>query len=146
MQDVFLKLWENGSDTKIHTNLKAYLYTSVKNTCINFLKRENLFSSFGEDDLADGGYKSAYENFEHSEIQRQINRAINKLPDKCRRIFMMCKYDNLSYAEIAAIQNISINTVKTQLKRAVKTLAKNLSHLRSIVILIQFVIWSFLEN
>jgi len=78
---------------------------------------------------------------EETEIHSAVHNAINELPEKCRQIFVMCKFDNLSYNEIADIQNVSINTVKTQLKRAVKTLSKNLAYLRSIAIFIQFMIW-----
>jgi len=98
------------------------------------------------DEYHDTNYKSPDSKLEEKEITTAIHTAINKLPEKCRQIFMMCKYDDLSYAEIAELQNISINTVKTQLKRAVKSLTKNLAHLRSFLIFIQFMFWWYLNK
>ncbi len=147
VQDVFVILWENKEKISIKTSVKAYLYTAVKNSCINFIKRENFFSSVeNNDEYHDTNYKSPDSKLEEKEITTAIHTAINKLPEKCRQIFMMCKYDDLSYAEIAELQNISINTVKTQLKRAVKSLTKNLAHLRSFLIFIQFMFWWYLNK
>ena len=145
VQDVFVNLWDHRETLSINTSAKAYLYTSVKNACITFVKRENFFSSMEEDsEHRDNSGKTPDAELEETEIQSAVQNAINKLPEKCRQIFIMCKYDNLSYNEIAEIQNISINTVKTQLKRAVKTLSRNLAHLRSIVIFIQFLVWWYI--
>jgi RNA polymerase sigma-70 factor (ECF subfamily) len=58
-----------------------------------------------------------------------IHKAIDELPQQCRQIYLMKRYDYLKYTEIAEILNISINTVKTQMKRALKSLLKNLAHL-----------------
>ena len=145
VQDVFVNLWDHRETLNISTSVKAYLYTSVKNACINFVKREKFFVSVEDDsEHRDSSTKTPDAKMEESEIQSAVQKAINKLPEKCRQIFVMCKYDNLSYNEIAEIQNVSINTVKTQLKRAVKALSKNLAHLRSIAIFIQFLIWWYI--
>ncbi len=147
VQDVFVKMWEEKEKLNIHSNLKAYLYTSVKNSCINLVKRENFFSSVEEDaEYEDDTIKLPSRVLEEKEVAETVNNAIKQLPEKCRQIFMMSKFDELSYQEIADLQNISINTVKTQLKRAVKFLAKSLSHLRSIIIFIQFMIWYYLNK
>ncbi len=147
MQDVFVILWENKDRINIKTSVKAYLYTSVKNSCINFIKRENFFSSVEENaEYSDKKHKTPDSKLEEKEINAAVHKAVNNLPEKCRQIFMMCKYDELSYAEIAELQNISINTVKTQLKRAVKSLTKNLTHLRSFLIFIQFMFWWYLNK
>jgi len=142
VQDVFVNLWDHRKTLNIKTSVKAYLYTSVKNSCINFVKRENFFSSMDNDsEHRDNSGRTPDAKLEETEIHCAVHNAINALPEKCRQIFVMCKFDNLSYNEIADIQNVSINTVKTQLKRAVKTLSKNLAYLRSIAIFIQFMIW-----
>ncbi len=95
---------------------------------------------------ADYMEKTQDAKLEDAENYSAIHKAIDLLPEKCRQIFMMNKFDNLTYNEIAEIQNISINTVKTQLKRAIKSLSKNLAHLRSFVIFIQFMLWWYFDK
>ena len=147
VQDVFVNLWDHRETLNIKTSVKAYLYTSVKNSCLNFVKRENFFSLIEENsEHRDNSEKTPDAKLEETEIHTAVHNAINELPEKCRQIFVMCKYDNLSYNEIAEIQNVSVNTVKTQLKRAVKTLSKNLAYLRSIVIFIQFMLWWYFDK
>ena len=142
MQDVFVNLWDNRETFNIKISIKTYLYTSVKNSCLNYIKRENFFSSTDENnEPPDKSGKTQLDKMEEDEINSAIRNAINKLPEKCREIFMMCRYDELSYKEIAEILDISINTVKTQLKRAMKNLYANLGHLRSIIIFVQFMVW-----
>jgi RNA polymerase sigma-70 factor (ECF subfamily) len=64
-----------------------------------------------------------------------VHKAIDNLPDQCRKIYLMKKYDDLSYNEIAEIHGVSINTVKTQMKRAMKSLLKQLAYLRTIILI-----------
>jgi len=68
---------------------------------------------------------------QQKETAEMINEAIKKLPEKARIIFSMNKFDNLTYKEIAKIQNISVKTVETHMGRALKFLRDNLSHLLS---------------
>ena len=137
-----MNLWENRGSVKINTSVKSYLYTSVKNSCLNHLKRENFFSSTEEHaEYADETNHIPQEKIEAEEIKKEVNKTIDKLPPKCKEIFLMARFDDLSYSEIAEIQNISINTVKTQLKRAMKFLSDNLKHLKSYIIFIQFLFW-----
>ena len=109
---------------------------------MNHLKRENFFASADENaEYAERTGPVTHEKIEADEIKLEVDKTIAKLPQKCREIFLMARFDDLSYSEIAEIQNISINTVKTQLKRAMKFLSENLKHLKSYMIFIHFMIW-----
>ncbi len=136
VQDVFVKLWVQRSELSITQNAKAYLYTSVKNQALNYIKRESKSSSF---DNEISRFKEQSESPEEDYIKDEqyiaIHKAIEELPNKCKQIYLMKRYDNLSYNEISEIQGISVNTVKTQMKRAIKTLSEKLAHLKSFIIL-----------
>ena len=69
----------------------------------------------------------------NKENRNEIVKAINELPDKCKEIFKMNRFDNLKYREIAEILDISVKTVETQMGRALKKLRENLQHLISII-------------
>jgi RNA polymerase sigma-70 factor (ECF subfamily) len=135
VQDLFVRFWEKRSEINIESNLKAYLFTSAKNHALNYIKRERRLTLLDD----------------NSEIQRQtaespetvlikdetvlaVLNAIEKLPEKCRQIYRMKKYDDLSYQEISEILKISVNTVKTQMKRALKSLSQNLSYMKILLI------------
>ena len=131
VQDVFVRLWESRSTLSIHTSVRSYLYIAVKNSCLNQIKRAS-FSSPLEDQeqRSDTTTLQPDAQLESDELARGMEQAINSLPSKCGQIFRLAKFDGLSYQEIAEIQNVSVNTVKTQLKRALKTLSKSLHYLQ----------------
>lgn len=133
VQDVFVKIWEKREEWNVQHNVKSYLYTSVKNHSLNHLKRERVLISMSEstdhqDDLVSSPEKALIE----SEMIEAVQEAIEKLPQQCRRIYRMKRYDDLTYSEIAEVLNISINTVKTQMRRALKSLHKSLAYLMSL--------------
>jgi RNA polymerase sigma-70 factor, ECF subfamily len=131
VQDVFVRLWDTRESLSIHTSLRSYLYTAVKNSCLNQIKRARFSTPIGEDeDRSDATTPLPDEKLESDEVAEAIQRAIAGLPLKCRQIFCLAKFDGLSYQEIAEIQNVSVNTVKTQLKRALKSLSSSLHYLR----------------
>ncbi|MCK5701208.1 MAG: sigma-70 family RNA polymerase sigma factor, partial [Cyclobacteriaceae bacterium] len=82
------------------------------------------------------------DHLESSEAEGRINRALESLPEKCREIFLMNRFDGLKYREIAEKLDISIKTVETQMSRALKTLREKLSDM--ITVLIFFFLNNFL--
>ena len=134
IQDMFVYIWVRGSNIDVVQNVKAYLYTSVKNQCINYLKKsKRTFNLNMNTDIQTENIQSPEENLIKDEMFTAIQNAIENLPEKCQRIYLMKKYDELSYKEIAEILDISINTVKTQMKRALKSLLKQLENLSPII-------------
>ena len=136
VQEVYVKIWINKNKINLSYDLKTYLYSAVKNHCLNHIKKNKKFISVEETSENPSPGISVEEKFIKDEKIRAMNEAIERLPDRCKRIFMMKKYDELSYKEIAEILNISVNTVKTQMKRALKSLVKQLSHLKTIIFFI----------
>jgi RNA polymerase sigma-70 factor (family 1) len=135
VQDVFVKLWTNRENCLITSSLKSYLYAATRNTALNFLSREKKQLST-EDLMSDRQDTTANpeEQIIENEMIDGVHKAIEKLPEKCRSIYLMKRYDDLKYHEIAEILDISINTVKTQMKRALKSLLKNLAYLKTNII------------
>ena len=131
---MFVKLWINKSKIKIKHSVKSYLYIAVKNHSLNYINKENKLSSLNVQlDTADIKGQTPEEDLINKDMYIAVHNAIDNLPDQCRKIYLMKKYDGLSYNEITEILGISVNTVKTQMKRAIKSLLKNLSYLRIII-------------
>jgi RNA polymerase sigma-70 factor, ECF subfamily len=135
VQEVFIKIWEKQSNISIHTSIRAYLYQSVFNACMNYLraKQTTAFKHVDLDDLsirnellsmemADAEFSRSFSE----DIEKDLESAISELPEQCREIFIMCRGDNLSYNEISNLLNVSKSTVKTQMSRAMNRIMKQM--------------------
>jgi RNA polymerase sigma-70 factor (ECF subfamily) len=142
VNDVFIKLWEDGEKININTSLKAYIYRAVINRSINVLNRN-------KKDLRDQqelGWRpeATYElrKMEEHELQVKLYAAIDKLPEQCRKVFMMSRFEELKQQEIADRLGISIKTVKNHITYALKNLGTALEkgdmHLLMIVLIKEF--------
>lgn len=137
VKDFFVSFWNNREKIEITSSLSGYLFHSVRNACINYLvrdkKRNNTISieeinwleikmkePFSDDFLS----KSIWVK----EIESQIFDAIKKLPDGCCEVFKLSRMDGLSHKKIAEKLNISENTVKVQIYRALKFLKEEISN------------------
>jgi RNA polymerase sigma-70 factor (family 1) len=130
VQDFFIDFWQRRHIIQLTTGFEAYARRAVKYKCIDFL-RKNAVTEKRNSMLAFLEHEQEHnDELEHNEIKHQryikIVELIQKLPENRRNIFIMHAVDKMSYAEIAKKQNISINTVKTQLSRAYSTLRSQL--------------------
>lgn len=129
VQDVFLKIWTNRIKLNPSLNLKTYLFTAVRNQSLNHLRHAKMErNSVADMQLIATPAKTPENGWREKELAASIRQAINELPKKCQTIFLMNRFDQLTYQEIADILNLSIKTVETQMGRALKFLRKRLSH------------------
>lgn len=132
VSDLFVMLWENGHEICFKGNVSSYLFKSVQNKCLNYLKHqkiENLYVNYLERQrLLDEVLFTAESRYLEKEMAHQINIAMESLPEKCREIFMMSRFDHLKYKEIASQLNLSPKTVERQIGIALDKLRKLLKH------------------
>ena len=133
--DVIFHLWEVRETIEINTSVRSYLMTCVRNRCIDYLKsqyhkREMAHSDTGLRDfpvlqyVKDDDYPLG--KLLEKELENEIMNAINRLPDECRRVFNMSRFENRKYEEIAQELKISVNTVKYHIKHALALLHEDL--------------------
>ncbi|POY36279.1 hypothetical protein C3K47_11020 [Solitalea longa] len=118
VQAFFVKLWQEKQYLQINTSLKSYLKSAIRNTCLNRIKQRKLFKEGELEEAYIVVDESAEKLLENKELQYQMDKALNTLPEQCRAVFTSVALDNKKYQEAADEMGISINTVKTQLKRA----------------------------
>ena len=124
VHDSFLKIWESDYKYTTHYELKKYLYSSVRNKCIDFIRRENLQNKYNEnykvieDVFSTEFYKNAVIK---EEVYSHLTKAISTLPPQSRKILEL-NLQGLRNKEIAQELNISINTLKTLKLSAYKTI------------------------
>lgn len=133
VQDVFFKLWSKREQLAEIDALKTYLYRAARNTALNHLRRQKLEHAFEERELAKGepvGNEGVSDSASTSEVERAVRVAIQRLPERCREIFLMSRDGGLTYGQIARELGISIKTVETQMGRALKSLRVSLAEYR----------------
>ncbi len=138
VQDVFIKLWENKTQIDLKKSIKSYLFTSVKNRCLNYIRDNKKFRSNVLDvDIAD--YDISFEETEeNTEIEKRVKNTLEKLPEKCRQIFELSRFENLKYKEIAEKLNISQKTVEAQMSKALKIFRENFKDYIKLLIIYLF--------
>ncbi|MBD3287810.1 RNA polymerase sigma-70 factor [candidate division KSB1 bacterium] len=130
IQNVFMTVWKYRSELQEQKNIKSYLFTITKNQCLKYIRHNKVEQEYAARELStESESTTPLDIVQEKETRHSINNAIQELPEKCRIIFCMNRFDRLTYAEIAEIQGISIKTVETQMMRALKYLRKKLSHL-----------------
>lgn len=126
VNDVFLKLWIKRTTINTIRNIQVYLYVMVKNTSLNYLRDNNLSVPISIDELCVDHFQLIADPellITQKELQIQIREAVEQLPARCRLIFKLVKDDGLTYKEVASILDLSVKTIDSQLRIALKKLA-----------------------
>ncbi len=136
VQEIFIYLWEHRDIIETLQNLNAYLFTLAKNRCIDYFRKEMVrevrkgsLSEIENRELQLKLYSlEAFDNdrLSDADIEEILNNAINRLPERCREIFIMSRLQNLRYKEIAEKLNVSPNTVENQIVIALRKLKEDL--------------------
>jgi|WetSurMetagenome_2_1015567.scaffolds.fasta_scaffold190052_2 RNA polymerase sigma-70 factor, ECF subfamily len=136
-QDAFINLWKQRDTIEIKGSLKSYLYQAVHNLSLNrlehfktkkFLPNNNTLDR-GQWDLIRDTYvvnDDLIEMIESKDTESIILKAIEELPQRCREIFILSRFDNLGYDEISKKLNISENTIRVQIFRALKAISETI--------------------
>lgn len=132
VEDVMLALWEKREQITITKSIKAYLMKAVRNRAIDFIRTDQSFRSV---DITDKEYQNCFapdedvfEQLISQELEAQIRLIIDGLPEECRKVFILSRYEGKNYQEIANELGISVNTVKYHIKNALNTLREWLSN------------------
>jgi RNA polymerase sigma-70 factor (ECF subfamily) len=136
VQQVFFKVLERKKPITIHTSVKAYLYKSVNNECLNYIKHQKVRKGFEthNNQVMKEQDTDAATNLQLKELEQQLRKAINELPEQCRTIFQLSRFEELKYAEIAIQLGLSVKTVETQMSRALKKLRVRLADYLPVII------------
>jgi RNA polymerase sigma-70 factor, ECF subfamily len=127
VSDVFVAIWKGRHSLTIQTNLKAYLYASVKNACLAFIRKRYPVLYNIEEVLLDTALldvNTPLQVLELNEFDQYLHAEIDKLPARCKQIFLMSRMDQLSYREIGEVLGIVEKTVENQLVKSLSILRK----------------------
>lgn len=139
VQNVFIALWEKREQLESHTALKSYLYTSVRNRSLNYLRDHHKNRSVLLDEAITENHSGVEtDHLVNDELQIKIENAIQLLPDQCRKVFEMSRFEQLKYKEIAQKLDISVKTVEIHMSKALRILREELKDFAVLLIVIGF--------
>jgi RNA polymerase sigma-70 factor (ECF subfamily) len=128
VQDVFLKIWENRKSLKKESSLKSYLFTiAYHNLCKVFRKKQIHEKYLAERGFAEIATINLEEQLEYKATLEQVERLINKLPEKQRVIFNKSRQEGKSTREIAEEMKLAPGTIDNNISAAIKFLRKHIS-------------------
>ncbi len=135
VQSTFCHIWDIRERLEIKESIRSYLYRSVYNNAISAIRKRKVLDKYEERGLEDLYFSRVIQSPEaeirlnDSETRKEIIESINLLPERCREIFIKCKIGGLTYAQVAELMNISVNTVENQMSIALKKLRERLKYL-----------------
>jgi RNA polymerase sigma-70 factor (ECF subfamily) len=129
VQELFFRLWQDKEKIKIVSSLNGYLFKSVHNRCLHYIEHRKVVERHAQEMLYEQAERaeSPTEILHYKELQSKIVRILEKLPERCGKIFYMNRFEGLKYAEIAEKLSISIKTVEANMGRALKEFRKALA-------------------
>jgi RNA polymerase sigma-70 factor (ECF subfamily) len=122
VQNVFLKLWERRERLSFGGSIQAYLYGAVYNECLNNIRHQKVKVNHQQYVTHTMKDSEGENGMELLDLKEKLQQALNELPEKCRTIFQMSRFEDLKYQEIADRLSISIKTVEAQMGKALRIL------------------------
>lgn len=128
VQSAFITVWEKRKSLQIQTSLKSYLYRMVRNGCLNVIKHEKVKQQHVAHEMAvtEVSYESVSQKVYATELEIKIAEAMKALPEQCRLVFQMSRFEELKYQEIADQLQISVKTVENHMGKALRIMREQL--------------------
>lgn len=144
VQDFFVKLWTSREYLTINKSIKSYFFTSIKNLCFDYLRHLQVKQK-AEKTIYSEKSVETISSWTEPELEQRIQRAIDRLPPVCRKVFVMNRFEGMKPVEIAKLKGISVRTVETHIGKALRLLRKELAEFLPIA-LFPVIIKTFFTN
>ncbi|GAB7087373.1 RNA polymerase sigma-70 factor [Marinifilum fragile] len=137
VQEAFFKLWIKRKDIVIESSMESYLYRAVRNASLNLIKHINIREKYKEYNQEEIEYDEQIDRdpLNASELELKIRASIDLLPEQRKKIFILSRYEQLKYREIAEHLGISVKTVENQMGKALKFLREELADYLPLIVL-----------
>lgn len=137
VQETFFKIWKNRKYIEINTSSRNFLITSVKNSCIDFLRKQETEQNWQQKEIENNtSWHTSGDIYSTIELEQMLAAALAKLPDNIRIVFEKNRFEGMTYAEIATEHNISVKTVEAYMTKALKHLRVELKDYLPLIILL----------
>ena len=129
VQDLFFRLWQNREKLNIESSLNGYLFRSVHNSCLHHIEHRKVVERHAREMMLDPDLstENPAELLQYRELQAKIALILERLPERCGKIFCMNRFEGLKYSEIAEKLSVSVKTVEANMGKALKEFRKALA-------------------
>lgn len=129
VQDLFYRIWKDREKIQIESSLNGYLFRAVHNSCLHFIEHKRIVVKHAEEMSfrQPESPESPSDILNYKELQAKIASILEKLPERCGKIFYMNRFEGLKYNEIAEKLSVSVKTVEANMGRALKEFRKELT-------------------
>jgi len=124
VHEVFTAFWQKFDSLPDDTQYKSYLFTAVRNKSFNHLRDQKKHLKIVE--AEEEATPETGDSMESKELAREIDYALNLLPDRCRQVFELSRFEGKKYGQIAEELDISVKTVEGQMSKALRLLREHL--------------------
>lgn len=138
VQNVFCRVWDRRRQLKTGGSIKSFLYRAVHNECQNILKHQKVRERFnvyyaGNREQSD---ETSSKTIIANQLKEQINDAMNQLPEQCRIVFHLSRFENLKYQQIADQMGLSVKTIENQMGKALKIMRQKLAEYLPLILIL----------
>jgi len=125
--ELFTNIWFKRNKIKINYSVKAYLYTSAKNSALGYIRKKKLKTESIDEinTIKLSSSQTPFSKYEQEQKDKQISIILEKIPPRSRQVFMLHRFEEMKYREISEFLNISIKTVENHISKALKILHAN---------------------
>jgi RNA polymerase sigma-70 factor (family 1) len=129
VQDLFVRLWQDKEKIKIESSLNGYLFRSVHNRCLHYIEHTKVVERHAHhlSSLVEEHEETPSDILQYKELQQRIAGILERLPERCGKIFCMSRFEGLKYNEIAEKLSVSVKTVEANMGKALKEFRKELT-------------------
>ncbi len=135
VQDVFVAMWEKRRDFETEESLKSFLYTAIRNRCLNIVRHRKVMNRYAEAVIREEEHDSFWDYVLEAELFELLTAVFNELPPACREVYRL-SLNGKKYEEIAELLHISINTVKKHKANANRYMRERLKNILMLLLLI----------
>jgi RNA polymerase sigma-70 factor (ECF subfamily) len=141
VQEAFISLWDKRDNIDLSKSVKSYLSSIIYTRSLNYLRDNKKFNKelLGFENINQQSGYSQTDRLIEAELKERIDTAIKELPEKCREIFMLSRFENLKYQQIADKLQISVKTVEAQMSKALQHMRVRLAEYVKLIILLYFI-------
>jgi RNA polymerase sigma-70 factor, ECF subfamily len=129
VQELFFRLWQDRQNLRVESSLNGYLFRSVHNRSLHYIEHQKVVSRHAGEVSAGAELTSepVTEAIYYNELQSRVARVLERLPERCRVIFRMSRFEGLKYHEIADKLAVSLKTVEADMGKALREFRKALA-------------------
>lgn len=139
VQDTFFSLWKNRKKIEITSSFRNLLITSVKNNCIDYLRKQSVRQSHVEKQTISATEDTPDTVYTIKELEEMLHAALAQLPENIRRAFELSRFENLTYQQIAEKMSISQKTVEAYISKALNILRTELKDYFPVMLYVWFI-------